>query len=93
MKLGSLVFAVACALAVPAAAEERVVSFDDVLKVALEKSPDVARIAASLSGRMADAISTEVKQNPSLDAEYGAPTRLTTASSRMMERIGPKPNA
>ncbi|MFO0842255.1 MAG: TolC family protein [Gemmataceae bacterium] len=74
MKFGSFVIAVACAWTGLAAAEDRAVSFHDVLRVALEKSPDVGKIAASQSGRMADATSTEVKQNPLLDAEYGAPT-------------------
>ena len=28
-----------------------------------------------------------------ISTEYGTPTRLTSASSRMIERIGRKPNA
>lgn len=73
MRILTIVFAVTCAVSSVAAAEDRQVSLDDVLKTALEKSPELGRINSMLAERLGEAEETRVKQNPSLGTELRVP--------------------
>jgi outer membrane protein TolC len=54
-------------------AEDRKVSLDDVLRIGLEKSPELGRIDSLLAERLGEAEETRVKQNPSLGTELRVP--------------------
>jgi outer membrane protein TolC len=73
MRLLSIVVALLCAVPARVIAEGGTVSFDDVLKVAMAKSPERGRLDAELAERLSEAEEIRVKQNPTLDTELRLP--------------------
>jgi outer membrane protein, heavy metal efflux system len=69
-----LLCTVACSLANHVWAEEVLFEFNDLVREALSKSPEAAKIDATLAERMAEAFSTGVKENPELSSSFDIPS-------------------
>lgn len=67
----------------PVRADGRPLTFDEVAASALIKSPDAAKIDATLAERTADAFGVRVRENPTLSSQLGVPADRAEAKTEV----------